>query len=85
MHSDHDYAPSRLKSPETCVLPLANGTFDLDGDRFGIEADLSRVIADEGPGVYEVNIFGILNGDITLISEYTIFHDIPRPTRYGKP
>lgn len=57
-------------------------TYEVEGDRFSIRADLSDVLAEHGSGVYEVVLFGVLNGEIEPISEYSIFHDIPRPTGY---
>ena len=56
--------------------------YEVEGNRFSISADLSDVLAEHGPGVYEVVMFGVLNGEIESISEYSIFHNIPRPTGY---
>lgn len=57
-------------------------TYEAEGDRFSIRADLSDVLAEHGPGVYQVILWGILNGEIEPISEHSIFHGIPRPTGY---
>ena len=35
-----------------------------------------------GPGVYTVVLWGVVGGEIEIISEYSIFHDIPRPDGY---
>ncbi len=56
--------------------------YELEGDRFSIRADLSDVLAEHGPGVYEVVLWGILNGELEPVSEYSIFHNIPRPAGY---
>ena len=31
------------------------------GDRFAVSADLGNVLQAHGPGVYELNVFGILD------------------------
>ena len=59
--------------------------WELDGDRFAISADLGDVLETHGPGVYEVAVFGVLDGNVDLISEYSIFHGIPRPATYDFP
>ena len=53
--------------------------FDLDGDRFSFRADLSEVLAEYGPGVYIVLLWAVLDGTVTHVTEYAMFHDIPRP------
>ena len=72
------------------TLPIASqkikmSKFQLDGDNFAIGADIGDVLDTWGRGVYQVNLFGVLDGEVELISEYTIFHGIPRPIAYGSP
>ena len=67
------------------VEKIKMSRFELDGDQFVISADLGRVLEINGPGVYEVTILGIVTGDVSLISEYAIFHKTPRPTGYASP
>ena len=57
--------------------------YRLGGDLFSFEADLSDVLAMHGPGVYKVNLFAMLDGVVQPISEYSLFYNIPIPTRYG--
>ena len=56
--------------------------FQLDGDEFAIKADLGEVLETHGPGVYQVNLYGMVNGEVELISEYTAFHGMERPVGY---
>ena len=49
---------------------------------FKITADFGNVLAKHGPGVYTVVLWGEVNGDNEVISEYSIFHGIPRPGGY---
>jgi len=56
--------------------------WELEGDRFAVSADLGDVLEAHGPGAYQVVLFGVLDGDVEPISEYSIFHGIPRPAGY---
>ena len=67
------------------VAKLRMSRWELDGGRFAISADLGDVLETHGPGVYEVNVFGVLDGNVDLISRYSIFHGIPRPASYDVP
>ena len=54
------------------------------GRRFAISADLSRVIQQNGDGVYTVVVWGAFRGGQKIImSEYSIFHGITPPSNYG--
>ncbi len=57
--------------------------FQLEDDRFAIRADLRVVLETHGAGVYQINLFGVLDGEAELISEYALFYGIPRPTGYS--
>ena len=59
--------------------------FQLDGDKFAISADIEDVLDAWGTGVYQVNLWGVLDGEGELISEYVVFHGMPRPAGYGPP
>ena len=71
-----------LESVPITVAKVRMARWELDGNRFAISADLGGVLEAHGPGVYELNIFGILDGNANLISRYSIFHGIPRPAGY---
>ena len=49
---------------------------------FHITGSLGDVLKTHGPGVYTVVLWGVLDGHTEVISEYSIFHDIPRPGGY---
>ena len=49
---------------------------------FRITANISKVLRKHGPGVYTIVLWGVVDGDVEIISEHSIFHDIPRPTGY---
>ena len=67
------------------VARVRMSRFELDGNRFAVSADLGDVLEAHGPGVYQVVVFGILDGNVDVISEYSIFLDIPRPAGYDSP
>ncbi len=54
----------------------------VSGTTFALRADLGHLLAKHGPGVYTVFLWGMLGGERTVISQYPIFHDIPRPKGY---
>ena len=57
--------------------------WDLDGDKFHVEADVSHVLEENGPGVYTVVLVGDVNVEPERISEYSIFHEVEPPAGYG--
>ena len=75
---------SRDKRETGTSRKIKMSEYRLDGDRFFIRADLSEVLDEHGPGVYQVVLFGVLPpaGEVKPISEYSLFHGIPRPTGY---
>ncbi len=56
--------------------------WQVSGDQFSVEADLSDVLARHGAGVYTVLLWGLLDGKTAVISQYSIFHDITPPAGY---
>lgn len=52
------------------------------GTTFAIEADISKVLAKYGEGVYSVMVWGDIDGERAVISEYSIFYDITPPDTY---
>ena len=67
------------------VARVRMSRWELDGDRFAVSADLGDVLEAHGPGVYQMVLFGVLDGGVEPISEHSIFHGIPRPAGYDSP
>ena len=44
-----------------------------DGQRFAVTADLSELLAEHGAGVYSLAVWGAIEGERAVISEYAIF------------
>lgn len=57
------------------------------GNEFRVRADMSELLDEHGPGVYTVALLAGLEGGLeepdTVISEYSIFHEVRTPTTYG--
>ena len=52
------------------------------GGSFRITAGFGKVLNRHGPGVYTVVLWGVVDGEPEMISEYSIFHEIPAPSGY---
>ena len=46
------------------VARVRMSRWELDGDRFAVSADLGDVLESHGPGVYQVVLFGVLDGGV---------------------
>ena len=53
-----------------------------DDTSFALEADVSNVLNKYGAGVYSVMVWGEIDGERAVISEYSIFHGITPPDTY---
>ena len=47
-----------------------------NGEVFEVRADVREVIDVHGPGVYRVVLWGPVDGERSVISEYAVFHEI---------
>ena len=50
---------------------------------FSVEADISKVLGKYGEGVYSIMLWGDIDGERAVISEYSIFHGITPPDTYA--
>ena len=77
------YDQSRLTDDRTITVPWINaGKFRVGGGAFDVEADISQVLSKHGEGVYSVIVWGLIDGQDTVISEYSIFHGVTPPDTY---
>ena len=53
------------------------------GEVFHMTADIRSLLANYGKGVYTVTVWGSIDGDILIISQYSIFHGVVPPDSYG--
>ena len=78
------YREYLARQPKTITVPWITAQKWTDnGKEFSIEADLSDVLAKHGDGVYSVVVWGGINGEDAVISEYSIFHGVTPPDTYN--
>ena len=78
------YNQSRLTDDRTITVQWIDaGKFRVDSGAFDVEADISQVLSKHGEGVYSVIVWGLVDGQDTVISEYSIFHLVTPPDTYG--
>ncbi len=61
---------------------MAPSEWTASGETFPVSADLATVLAEHGPGVYTVRLWGNVAGERAPISHYAIFHEIEPPEGY---
>ena len=54
------------------------------GQVFDMAADIHLLLVKYGPGVYTVVVWGPVDGEEAVISEYSIFHDVEVPDTYDQ-
>lgn len=71
------YIRSRAKKGTQIVVPwITAGRWQVANDTFMVAADLSDVLRKHGDGVYTIVVWGIVDGEDVVISEYSIFVDV---------
>ena len=76
------YEESQNSAEITTIVRLVTASnWHAKDSSFSVQADLSDVLADHGPGVYTILLWGWHPdaGTTVLISEYSIFHGITPP------
>ena len=69
---------------KTVTVPwLTANEWRVGDNGFYIEADLNEITAAYGKGVYTVVLWSKLAGEDVVVSEYSIFHGVTPPDRYG--
>ena len=51
---------------------------------FKVSADIGQILESNGAGVYQVLVWGSINGQTAVIADYPIFHEVPVPEGYSK-
>ena len=79
------YNASRSQSDQTIIVPWITALrWTAVGGSFSVEADIGDVLAEHGPGVYSITLWGDIDGERAVISEYSIFHGITPPLSYAR-
>ena len=65
---------SRTESTRQVTIPLITADeWSPSNDEFDISADISELLAQYGDGIYTMLLWGVIDGESTPISEYSIF------------
>ena len=81
--SQEAYDASQSPIPSTVTVPgIIVSRWKTDGTELWVEADVSKVLQAHGPGVYTVMIWGYIDGEVGVVSEYSLFYEIERPVGY---
>lgn len=77
------YQASRNREDETIVVPwITASSWTASGESFSATADISDVLEEHGNGVYTIVVWGKIDREDAVISEYSIFHGITPPDTY---
>ena len=77
------YNASQSRQPQSITVPwITAEKWDSVGASFAVRANISDILQKNGSGVYTVMLWGEVDGEDTVISQYSIFHDTTPPTDY---
>ena len=77
------YKASEVQNEREVTASWITGTeWLVTTNSFKVTADLIDVLENNGKGVYTVNVWAWIDGERTVISEYSIFHGITPPDAY---
>ena len=52
-------------------------------DKFTVNVDVGQLLEENGPGVYNIRVGAMMNGEKETVSFYSIFHEVEVPEGYG--
>ena len=77
------YQASRNSEEQTLIVPWITALeWTANDEAFSVTANIREALNDYGDGVYTILIWGKIDGENTVISEYSIFHGIAPPDTY---
>ena len=87
LNADSIFRRVRLDSfsipTQSITIPwITADTWNINGSRFSVRADLRDLLAKHGSGVYSLTVWGKIGGGDVVISQYSIFHDVIPPDTY---
>ena len=79
------YNASKSQIDQTIIVPWITALqWTAVGESFSVEANIGDVLAEHGAGVYSIMLWGDIDGERAVISEYSIFHGITPPDSYAR-
>ena len=71
------YNASQSRVAQTITLPwITASEWTASGASFAVRANISDLLRQRGSGVYSVTVWGTIDGEDAVISDYSIFHGI---------
>ncbi len=78
------YNKSKSTPSRTITVPwITAQRWIASGETFAVQANINQVLTKHGDGVYSILVWGKINGEDTVISEYSIFHGSVPPDTYN--
>ena len=56
--------------------------FSINRNTFTVRANIRDILSKRGAGVYSIMVWGRINGEKAVISQYSIFHEVTSPRTY---
>ena len=77
------YRASRNQRGQSITVPWITALmWNARGDAFSVKANIKEVLGGHGNGVYTIVVWGDIDGERVVISEYSIFYGITPPGTY---
>ena len=77
------YNTSQSRASQSITVPwITASEWTVSDTTFLLKADISEILDKHGSGVYSLLLWGKINGADTVISQYSIFHDVTPPDAY---
>ena len=67
------------------VLWITASEWKAEANEFAVAADVGQILEEYGPGVYDVHMAAMLDGELQTMSVYSIFYRTEPPTVYDDP
>ena len=78
------YDASQTRNEQTIIIPwITASEWKARGAEFSVTADISQLLSKYGPGVYNILLWGEMDGEDVPVSEYSIFYEVEPPATYN--
>ena len=78
------YQASNATPTQSITVPwITAQRWEVNGDNFRIRADISDILAKHGAGVYSIFIWGIVDSEDVVLSQWSIFWNVTPPDTYS--
>ena len=81
--SEVNRASAAMPIQSITVPWITSQRWNVNGDNFNIRADISDLLAKYGAGIYSLMIWGRIDSEDVVISQYSIFWDVTPPETYS--